>query len=720
MRKTRYIILIGFMFIGVLCRAQQTHIIDSLTIALKNSEGTAKIDAMTQLAWEIKYNETGKAFQLSERALILADSINYPLGKAKALQNLAGLESLVGQYQKGVIHAKSGLKYAEKAHHPFTTGKLHNIIGLCYRELNNYEPSTDHFYAALHIFKQLNDSVEISGVLNNLGLLYQNISDYAKALETFIQVMEIEERLGNIDGLARTYNNVGIQYFRSGKYDVAITYHRKALLYSKKSNNQRFLSSALHGLGADFELKTMPDSALFYFLRAAEINIKNGYLSWLANNYTRIADVYLSQKKQPKLFAEFVAKAIQLYKTQNDWSNYVQLKHLLAQVLLKEKRYDDVGILLKDTELFADSNLTIEQKAWFHKVRNQYYHALGQPQLAYHHLLQQKKYDDSLTSVLQQNADREVEARFRVDKKEQENEKLRLRNGLNAQIIFRQRILVALLIVIAILLVISIVWIGRSRAKTKTAHKRLEEQKYRIEKQAEELAHSNASKDKFLSIIAHDLRNPFNAILGFSELLLNSDYEFTETEKQQFLKSINTSADHASKLLDNLLLWARSRMGKTEFEPQPVDLQGIAFECSEIAQAMADNKQLNLRQDFETAVIAYCDPAMIRTVILNLLTNAIKFTPKNGTITIAGKLVDDHVEVCVEDTGVGIAPDILKKLFKLNHHVVMPGTENEYGTGMGLLLCDEFIKKNNGKITVLSEENKGSRFCIELPRAEIN
>ena len=108
MRKTRYIILIGFMCIGVLCRAQQTHIIDSLTIALKNSEGTAKIDAMTQLAWEIKYNETGKAFQLSERALILADSINYPLGKAKALQNLAGLESLVGQYQKGVIHAKSG------------------------------------------------------------------------------------------------------------------------------------------------------------------------------------------------------------------------------------------------------------------------------------------------------------------------------------------------------------------------------------------------------------------------------------------------------------------------------------------------------------------------------------------------------------------------------------------------------------------------------------
>jgi signal transduction histidine kinase len=160
-------------------------------------------------------------------------------------------------------------------------------------------------------------------------------------------------------------------------------------------------------------------------------------------------------------------------------------------------------------------------------------------------------------------------------------------------------------------------------------------------------------------------------------------------------------------------------MGKTEFEPQPVDIKGIAFECGEIAKAMADGKHIIIHQDFDNELLAFCDPAMIRTLILNLLTNAIKFTPKHGTITIAGKLVDDHVEVCVEDTGVGISPDILGKLFKLNHHVVMPGTENEYGTGMGLLLCDEFIKKNNGKITVFSEENKGSRFCIELPRVEM-
>ena len=572
--------------------------------------------------------------------------------------------------------------------------------------------------AALDIFKQLGDSVEISGVLNNLGLLYQNMSDYDRALETFIHVMAIEERLGNINGLARTYNNIGIQYFRNSNYDKAIEYHRKAMVYSKRSNNQRFLSSALHGLGADFELKVMPDSALFYFKAAAAINLKNGYASWLGNNYARIADIYLLQKNQFNLFHEYISKAIDLFETNADWGSYVQMKHLLAQQYIQQKKMEAVEAILRQTETFIDSSLTVEQKAWYYKTRHNYYKAIGNTAKAYNYLFQQKIYDDSLSKMLNENADREVEARFSMHKKEQENDKLRMNNALNSQIIVRQRILLVSFIVLAIFLIVSIILVSRSHSKIKIANHKLEEQNKRIEKQAAELAHSNASKDKFLSIIAHDLRNPFNAILGFSELLLNSEYEFAETEKQQFLKSINTSADHASKLLENLLLWARSRMGKTEFEPQPVDLQGIAFECSEIAQAMADNKQLNLRQDFETAVIAYCDPAMIRTVILNLLTNAIKFTPKNGTITIAGKLVDDHVEVCVEDTGVGIAPDILKKLFKLNHHVVMPGTENEYGTGMGLLLCDEFIKKNNGKITVISEENKGSRFCIELPRAE--
>jgi signal transduction histidine kinase len=484
-------------------------------------------------------------------------------------------------------------------------------------------------------------------------------------------------------------------------------------------NNERFLSAALHGLGADFELKVMPDSALFYFKAAAAINLKNGYSSWLGNNYARIADIYLLQKNQFNLFHEYISKAIELFETNADWGSYVQMKHLLAQQYIQQRKMAAVEAILLQTETFIDSSLTVEQKAWYYKIRHNYYKAIGNTAKAYNYLLQQKIYDDSLSKMLNENADREVEARFSIHKKEQENDKLRMNNALNSQIIVRQRILLISFIVLAIFLIVSIILVSRSHSKIKIAHHKLEEQNKRIEKQAEALAHSNASKDKFLSIIAHDLRNPFNAILGFSELLLNSDYEFTEAEKQQFLKSINTSAEHASKLLENLLLWARSRMGKTEFEPQPVDIKGIAFECGEIAKAMADGKHIIIHQDFDNELLAFCDPAMIRTLILNLLTNAIKFTPKHGTITIAGKLVDDHVEVCVEDTGVGISADILGKLFKLNHHVVMPGTESEYGTGMGLLLCDEFIKKNNGKITVFSEENKGSRFCIELPQVEM-
>lgn len=237
----------------------------------------------------------------------------------------------------------------------------------------------------------------------------------------------------------------------------------------------------------------------------------------------------------------------------------------------------------------------------------------------------------------------------------------------------------------------------------------------------EELAAQNLTKDKFFSIIAHDLKGPFNAIMGFSDILTTEWSDFTEEERLNFLNNINTSAKNTYRLLENLLEWATTQTGVIKFQLARIDLSLIANDIVILLRELADKKRIKLYTaiNFNTMVMA--DENMVRTILRNLTHNAIKFTPEGGQVRIFTR--DLHlsleqppmIEVCVEDTGIGIDPEILGKLFKIDEKVRTPGTASEKGTGLGLILCRELIEMNHGKIAVKSDLGKGSLFSFTLP-----
>lgn len=225
----------------------------------------------------------------------------------------------------------------------------------------------------------------------------------------------------------------------------------------------------------------------------------------------------------------------------------------------------------------------------------------------------------------------------------------------------------------------------------------------------------NATKDKFFSIVSHDLKSPFASILGFSDLLVKNIERYDSEKIFKFAKAINNSSLTAFKLLEDLLAWANSQSDKIEFCPELINLNHLISDIAAIVRHTAKSKNIQINFDLEKSYSVFADKNMLNTILRNLVGNSIKFTPRDGCINIFAKENQDNIEITVSDNGVGMDENTLSKLFKISEKVSRKGTENESGTGLGLLLCKEFVEKHGGKIWAESELGKGSDFLFTLP-----
>ncbi len=226
----------------------------------------------------------------------------------------------------------------------------------------------------------------------------------------------------------------------------------------------------------------------------------------------------------------------------------------------------------------------------------------------------------------------------------------------------------------------------------------------------------NNTKDKFFSIISHDLKNPFSALMGFSEVLYDEYDNFSNNERKDIIKNINISSESLFKLSDNLLKWARIQTGEINWNPDHINLDLLVENAISLLKTQAINKKISITSDIPKFTKVYADINMADTVVRNLLSNAIKFTPNGGKVKIASKDIGKYIEVSITDTGLGINKENISKLFNITEKFATEGTNNELGSGLGLILCRGFVEKNNGKIWVESKEGEGSKFIFTLPK----
>ncbi len=252
--------------------------------------------------------------------------------------------------------------------------------------------------------------------------------------------------------------------------------------------------------------------------------------------------------------------------------------------------------------------------------------------------------------------------------------------------------------------------------------KELEENSLLISKQSvlletknEELIEINKTKDKFISILAHDLRNPFHTIIGFSKLLMTKFDKISDEKKKNYLHNIQLTSEKTFDLLNKLLDWARSQSGSRAYNPEKITLDFLLKINLDFFAESAINKGISMKKDQDVEYRIYADKDMVNTIIRNLLSNAIKFTPEKGTISTGCYKKQDAIILEIRDTGIGMDKEELEQLFNIDRTISRPGTSNESGSGLGLLLCKEFTEKCSGQLSAESEVGKGSSFLISFP-----
>ncbi len=426
-----------------------------------------------------------------------------------------------------------------------------------------------------------------------------------------------------------------------------------------------------------------------------------------------IGNVFLHQKNLDTAL-KYYQKSLKLNKELGDKQQISDLANSISTIYSSQKKYG------KSLE-FSKKSLTIAKEIGsLSEERNAYlqlssiYEKLGQYKKALEFFKKFKTINDSIFSSEKSKQIIEMETLYQTEKKEKENQILTQKNEFNELTISRHKSLRNFLIIILLIIFISMVLIYNQYRLKKFALQELKKSDKIIRKQKNELEIMNKTRNRFFSIISHDLKNSFTSLQMGTELLSDIE-ELDKKEISMIANEIKISVENLYRFLENLLEWARIQIGRIHHNPQQFDISRMISEVLEISKAKAKIKDIELSSIIGRCTV-FADKNMVYSVLQNLISNAIKFTNSGGEIAISNTIADNNVQITVSDNGIGLNNDQLEKLFKVDEIQSRPGTNNEKGTGFGLVLCKEFIEKNNGRIWIESKFEKGTSVHFSLPK----
>ncbi len=694
---------------------------------------------------------------------ILYDALNYNLSskdKINICLQLADLYSPKSHEKQVEYGARSLILSEELGDNQLIVPSL-KILANGYFKLDKYEKSIEYNTRLYNINNSENNEIEAAQALVNIGRSYFGWSKYPEAKDYYERALDIYKKNQYFEGVATALRGIANVLGHWGEYEEALTYNQEALNFWEEIGNEEEIAASYNNMGMLYLELGNCDNAFDYFNKSLDIYQRLGSSSDILNLTLHLGDIYLQQQQYNKALeyyikAQDIGKEVnnkklksiilsnigEAYNKKGDYNKALQYQNQALK--LKEEIGDKRRLSITYTELGSIyNNIGEYDKALFYlnkgldaateisfkyqlnkcyKNLSDVYKNIGNYKKAYDFFQLYISGKEKINSEDSKQKIAELQAKYQVEKKDKENERLRHSELLNKVQIRNQQLIIGFVLFILLgSFILSIVFHSRYQQNQKLniqlslKNKEIEEQQKNVEKLNTDLQESNAAKDKFFSIVAHDLKNPFNSLLVLTGLLIDDYDTLTEEERKQFIDQIKNSAENTYMLLQNLLEWASTQLGKTVIVKENIDISRISNEVITILRPIAKNKKITIGSDIPEKTFAFADKNMISTIFLNLLSNAVKFTPRDGEVRVRSIASNAHLEIQVADSGVGISSDNIKKLFRLDQKLQTAGTDKEKGTGLGLILCKEFVDKNNGKIWVESEEGKGSSFFFSLP-----
>ena len=547
---------------------------------------------------------------------------------------------------------------------------LHNYYGLFNYNQGNYGEAATYFYRGLEIAESANSAEQKGMLLNNLGLIYIEIGEPDAAIPLYQQTYAMDSIRGDEKGQMRSLINMAICYQHKDLFDRAFSLNKKALAIARNLNDSLSVVDILNNQGTIAHDEKRYDESLDFYRQALEVYRALNDQEGIAITYTNMGQVHLDQRNFQQAFAD--------------------LK--IAQELILKYRFQ----FLKG-ELYESLSRCYREIGDYHK--------------AYDYHVSYKEIQDSLVGEKKNLMIRRLEAQYNLEKKQRkildlqqqnqaQQEKIRIKNITQKYMYF--------IIVLGVMGLVIVFLLLRKERKLS----------FELKNRTEELKKLNTAKDKFFSIIAHDLKNPFNALISYTSLLKEDFDRFTREEIEQIISDLSNATEQGFKLLENLLYWTRSQTNRIKVFKTRFNFVDVYKDVEELAKPNLLEKSQKIILDTTEDEWLYADKDMISTVLRNLVFNAIKFSYRDSSIHVKYEKKGDMLSVSVVDQGVGIHEDDWERIFQYDESTSTAGTDGEKGSGLGLIICREFVEKNGGKISVSSTPGKGSTFYFTVPLSQ--
>lgn len=618
---------------------------------INNNDNLEKVKLLADRCWELRESDKDSSILYGMKAIELSDSLRFYNQKARVC-NYVG--AVYMHYKKDV-----------KASIPF----YHDALEAAYR---------------------VKDTVQIAYAYNNLGDAFYLIENIPLALKYGNNSLHYFQQLNHKMGLAYSYINLGLAYRKDHKYELSINFFKQAINLREELGDSIGIASAHYEIGVSYLENEDLDQAFHYFKESLNLHKELDNKMYIALSLNGIGDVLLQKGKYSQALEKY-DESLKYNMIGNHKSGIIQNKLgiALANSLLgkiKEGKEQLNEAIELSTSLGYSYNILKS-----YRTSARFYENIGDFKSANESYKEYLNVYDSLYSAQQFDALTEMENRFRISQS---------LNKINQDLQQKKTDILYLSIILVLLLFIGVVLAWRFIVKR------------RLNKQLKLI---NESKDKLFSIISHDLKAPFNSMLGFSGLMIKESENTNNERIKKYSRYIDQMSTQTVELINNLTNWSRSQRGLIRLSKTEFNITELIDNVLYLNRGNADQKSVQLKNALESAFIVHADKDILRTIINNLTTNAIKFTGKGGLIVIKAFKQKEYLKISVKDNGVGISKEDRGKLFSVKDNFTTLGTNDEKGTGLGLIICKEFTEMHGGKIDVISAPGEGSEFVVTLP-----
>jgi Signal transduction histidine kinase len=651
--------------------AQNT--IDSLEAQLKKKlPDHVRVNTLLKLSSLYEYVDIAKSRELTEDAIRVSEKTSFTQGLADAHRSLGSIYRISGDFQSALKEDKKSLDASIRLNDSVRLARSYNYVAHDYFDMGEYDEAYQYFLHSYRFATSMKDSLLTTITLHNIGRVFKELGQFQPAKEYLKRSRAMSLSINDAEGEPYSLSELGDVMLREGKYDSALTTLLETIRLSRQQRLRVLLPKTMINIARIHAMQENYQMALAYYDSANELYAgpKDRY---------GIAEVNLGKSLVYLNMGQF-DEAHKYITTSLD-----QARALNARVL--------------ELNCFQHLSALYEKRGDYRKA------------LEYFKLYEQ--FEDTLFSSDKQSRLLRYQVQFETESKDSQIARLSLEQAEQRSAIRKQEFVRNILVVVMALSGILLITVYRSGQRRRKINQLLLQHQVEMEKRSEELEKLNQVKDKFFSIISHDLRSPINALSGLLDLMDKGAID--PSELSVHIKELRSRFNHTRTLLNNLLDWTLLQMDKLNLQAGKIDLHKIADENIQLLTSVP-GKSIRMVNNIPDPAIAFGDANTINLVIRNLITNAIKFTNDGGEVLITGQDKGKEWLISVKDNGIGMKPEILNILFDKTAPYTTRGTANEKGTGLGLILCKEFIEKNGGRIWVESSEGNGSTFFFTLPK----